>query len=78
MKKHTNDPIVAEVRAIRAEQAARCGNDIDAIISRAQAMQAASGRFYVRYPARRLTASAPQEPRTGVSPPQQEAPSATD
>ena len=74
MKKHTNDPIVAEVRAIRAEQAARCGNDIDAIITRAQAMQAASGRSYVRYPARRLPLATPLSPSAGGSPPQAKAP----
>ena len=78
MKKHTNDPIVAEVRAIRAEQATRCGNDIDAIITRAQAMQAVSGRSYVRYPARRLTLATPLRLSAGASPPQPKAPVESD
>lgn len=78
MKQHTSDPIVAEVRAIRAEQAARCGNDIDAIITHAQAMQEASGRSYVRYPARRLALTTPVKRGGGRSRLQGNAPVASD
>ena len=64
MKNDESDPIVAEVRAIRARQAARFNNDPAAIIKHAQELQKASGRGYVRYAARRLeTGSAP---RSGV------------
>lgn len=59
MKTMSTDPIVAEVRAIRAKQAARCGNDVVAIIEHAQALQKESGRTYVRYPARRLAVNVP-------------------
>ncbi|MDE0104659.1 MAG: type II toxin-antitoxin system VapC family toxin [Bryobacterales bacterium] len=54
-----SDPIVDEVRAIRAKLAARAGNDIDAIITYTQAMQRTSGRSYVRSPARRLARASP-------------------
>ena len=59
MKNRLNDPIVDEIHAIRAKLAARFGNDIDAIITHAQAIQKASGRSYVRNPARRSTAATP-------------------
>ena len=56
MKSYKSDPIVEEVRATRAKQAARFDNDPRAIIKHAQALQKASGRTCVRYPARRLEA----------------------
>ena len=57
MNNRLNDPIVDEIHAIRAKLAARSGNDIDAIITRAQAIQRTSGRSYVRTPARRSAAA---------------------
>lgn len=47
------DPIIAEVRAVRDDHAARFGYDIEAIFRDIRSRQAASGREYVRYPARR-------------------------
>ena len=47
-----NDPIVAEVRAIRDELAAQCGYDIKEIFRKLREQQAKSGLKYVRYPAR--------------------------
>ena len=46
-----NDPIVAEVRAIRDELAGQCDYDIRRLF---QQLQADSAREYVRYPARRI------------------------
>ena len=45
-----NDPIVAEVRAIRDELAAQCGYDIKEIFRKLREQQAKSGLKYVRYP----------------------------
>ncbi len=47
-----NDPIVAEIRAVRDEHAARLGYDVAAIFRDIRAMQDASKADYVRYPAR--------------------------
>ena len=52
-----DDPIVAEVRAIRDELAAQCGYDLKEIFRRLREQQASSGRQYVRYPARRIIAT---------------------
>ena len=49
-----DDPIVAEVRAIRNELAAQCGYDLKELFRQLQKRQARSGRKYVRYPARRI------------------------
>ena len=49
-----DDPIVAEVRAIRDELAAQCGYDLKKIFRQVGEQQADSGRKYVRYPARRV------------------------
>lgn len=49
-----NDPIVAEVRAIRDELAAQCGYDIKEIFRKLREQQAESDLKYVRYPARRV------------------------
>ena len=54
MKNRITDPIVDEVRRVRAELAARHGNDVAAIIRHAQALERASDRTFVRYPARRV------------------------
>ena len=52
-----NDPIVAEVRAIRDELAAQCGYDIKEIFRKLREQQAKSGLKYVRYPARRVAST---------------------
>lgn len=50
MKK--DDPIVAEIRAIRDEYAARHGYDVTRIFADIKARQKESGRNYVQYPPR--------------------------
>lgn len=52
-----NDPIVAEVHAIRDALAARCDYDLKKIFRELRQLQASSGREYVRYPARRPTSA---------------------
>ena len=47
------DPIIAEIRTVRDAHAARFGYDVEAIFSDIRDRQEASGRKYVRYPARR-------------------------
>ena len=49
-----DDPIVAEVRAIRAELAAKHGNTVESIFKHYRAVQRTSGRTYVSYPAKRV------------------------
>ena len=49
-----DDPIVAEVRAIRDELARQCGYDLKEIFRRLRQQQSTSGRKYVRYPPRRI------------------------
>ena len=49
------DPIIAEVRAVRDQHAARFDYDLEAIFRDIRARQKASGREYVRYPARRAS-----------------------
>lgn len=51
----THDSINDEIRAIRRELAARCGNDLAMIFADARARQATDGRNYVRLPPRRLS-----------------------
>ncbi len=63
MKTPPIDPIIAEIRAVRDEHAARFGYDVEAIFKDILASQKASGRTYVRYPARRVAADG--EDRTG-------------
>ena len=43
----SDDPIVAEVRAIRDKLAAECDYDVDKIVRRVRQRQAESGREYV-------------------------------
>ena len=59
MKTPQMDPIIAEVRAVRDQHTARFGYDVKAIFGDIQAKQQASGRQYVRCPARRA-ASEPE------------------
>ena len=56
------DPIIAEVRAVREEHAARFEYDVKAMFRDIRAMQESSGREYVRYPARRASASESASP----------------
>lgn len=50
-----HDPIIAEVRAVRDEHAAKFDYDVKAIFEDLRARQEASGRKYVSYPARRIS-----------------------
>ena len=43
-------PIIAEVRAVRDDHAARFGYDVEAIFKDIRARQQASDREYIRYP----------------------------
>ena len=52
------DPIMAEVRAVRDEHAARFGYDVKAIFRDIRSTQKASGRVFVRYPARACVSEA--------------------
>ena len=55
MKTREADPIIAELRAIRDEHAARFNYDVAAIFQDLRAIQAASGRNYVKFPTRRVS-----------------------
>ena len=55
MQTKQTDPIIAEVRAIRQAYAARFDYDVEAMFRDIRARQEASGREYVRLPARRTT-----------------------
>ena len=57
MKTTTNDPIVAEIRAARDKHAAQFGYDLKKIFRNLRVQQQSSGRKYVQYPARRVTAT---------------------
>ena len=46
------DHVITELWAVRDEHAARLGHDVEAIFRDIRAIQKASGRKYVRYPAR--------------------------
>ena len=55
MRATETDPVIAEIRAVRDEHAARFDYDIDAIFRDIRAAQETSGREHVRYPARRVS-----------------------
>ena len=55
MKSTPTDPIIAEVRAVRDEYAARYGYDVAAMFRDLRARQEESGREYARFPARRAS-----------------------
>ena len=57
MQIRQTDPIIAEVRAIRQAYAARFDYDVEAIFRDIRARQEASGREYVRLPARRVASN---------------------
>ena len=61
-----DDPIVAEVRTIRAKLAAKHGNTVEGIFKHYREVQRSSGRTYVSYPP------------TRIEPEEQEAPLAAD
>ena len=67
MSSRIEDPIVEEVRRVRAELAARHGNDVAAIIRHAQALARTLDRPCVRYPPRPV-ARAHNEQSGGVRP----------
>ena len=58
METRQTDPIIAELRAIREAYAARFDYDVEAMFRDIRARQEASGRDYVRLPARRPTSTA--------------------
>ena len=55
METRQTDPIISELRAIREAYAARFDYDVEAMFRDIRARQEASGREYVRLPARRTT-----------------------
>lgn len=61
MTSETNDPIVDELRVIRARFAARFDNDIDAMVDYLQAMQGVYGRRLVKAPTRQRSPVAEPE-----------------
>ena len=63
MQTKETDPIIAELRAVRDQHAARFDYDVAAIFRDIRAMQETSGRDYVRYPPRRVL-SVSEEPTT--------------
>ena len=48
----TNDSITEEIRAIRRELAAQCGNDVSRILADARQREASDGHTYVTLPKR--------------------------
>jgi len=61
------DPIIAELRAGRDAHAERFNYDVKAIFQDIRAMQAMSGRKYVRYPAHRVDEIHGQAPEALIS-----------
>ena len=59
-----NDPIIAEVRTVRDKHAARLDYDVAEIFKSIRKMQEASGREYVRYPARSVVMESDGSPRS--------------
>ena len=57
-----DDPIVAEVRRIRHEHAARFKYDLDLIVKDLKAQEQASGRSYINLPPRRLAVQQTRPP----------------
>ncbi len=61
-----DDPVVAEVLAIRDKFAAECGNDVKEIFRRIRKREAESGIEYVSYPPRRVArGQEAEEPPSG-------------
>ena len=61
METRQTDPIIAELRAIRQAYAAQFDYDVEAMFRDIRARQEASGREYVRLPARRTTGDKSQK-----------------
>lgn len=61
MTSETNDPIVDEIRVIRARYAARFDYDVDAMVDYVQALQNVYGRRCVKEPIRHRSQSAAPE-----------------
>ena len=61
MTSETNDPILDELRVIRARQAARFDYDVDAMVDYLQALQGVYGRRLVEAPDRQRTPVAEPE-----------------
>lgn len=61
------DPIVAEVRRVRAAHAAQFNNDLVAIYRDLKAEEQKSGRKFAVYPARRVTTTKKPLVRTAHS-----------
>ena len=59
-----SDPIVAEIRKIRQQRAARFGFDVRAIVSDAQQRDALGDRRVVRLPPRPVATSTARNDRT--------------
>jgi hypothetical protein len=53
------DSITEEIRAIRRQLAAECGNDLTRILAETRQREATSGREYVTLPPRRIPISPP-------------------
>ena len=66
-----NDPIVAEVRRIRHEHAARFKYDLELITKNIKAQERAGGRTYISLPPRRMK---PEAERTSKRDPGSEVP----
>ena len=64
METRQTDPILAELRAIRQEYAARFDYDVEAMFRDLQARQKASGREYVRLSERRPAPTAQDRSRS--------------
>lgn len=54
METRQTDPIIADLRTVRKAYAARFDYDVEAIYRDIRSRQEASGREYVRFPARRV------------------------
>ncbi|MXY66747.1 MAG: hypothetical protein F4206_08800 [Gammaproteobacteria bacterium] len=66
MPNQPTDPIISEVRAVRDAHAARFDYDLAAIFRNIRAMQDASGREYVRFPARPVASSDTRHDKNGA------------
>ena len=64
METRQTDPIIAELRAIREAYAARFDYNVEAMFRDIRARQEASGREYVRMPARGTTGDKSPETST--------------
>ena len=64
-----DDPVVAEIHAIREALLEECGGDINEYRRQVQQRQAASGRRIITTPLRKRTEQrvAPESPTTGIS-----------